>query len=85
MLLRVEPVFRCFLLSKYPGSICNHRQLQAGSTCKQGNQAELHRLNVAISGARCLSIVVGSPGLASGVANTVAEAEQINRLCEVMG
>ena len=43
-----------------------------------------NRLNVAISRAQCLSIVVGSPGLASGVANTVAEAEQINRLCTLM-
>ena len=76
-------MFRCFLLNQYPGSICNLRRLQAGSTCKQGNQAELHRLNVAISGAQCLSIVVVSPGLASGVANTVEEAEPINHLCRV--
>jgi predicted RecB family nuclease len=42
-----------------------------------------NRLNVAISRAQCLSIVVGSPLLASGIANTVQEAEQINRLCQI--
>jgi uncharacterized protein len=39
---------------------------------------------VAISRAQCLSIVVGSPGLTTGIANTVKEAEQINRLCCIM-
>jgi uncharacterized protein len=44
---------------------------------------EPNRLNVAISRAQCLSIVVGSSGLTTGIANTVEEAEQINRLCRI--
>jgi len=43
-----------------------------------------NRLNVAISRAQCLSIVVGSPALASGLANTIEEAEQIDRLCRMI-
>ena len=44
---------------------------------------EPNRLNVAISRAQCLSIGVGSPGLTTGIASTVQEAEQINRLCRI--
>lgn len=43
-----------------------------------------NQLNVAISRARCLSIVVGSPALASGIAGTVEGAAQINRLCRIV-
>ena len=45
---------------------------------------EPNRLNVAISRAQCLSIVVGCPRLATGLINTVGEAEQVNRLCRLM-
>ena len=43
-----------------------------------------NRLNVAISRAQCLSIVVGCQGLASGLINSIDEAEKVNRLCRLM-
>ena len=42
------------------------------------------RLNVAISRAQCLSIVVGSPNLALGTANSVEGVKQLNILCSIM-
>ncbi len=42
------------------------------------------RLNVAISRAQCLSIVVGSPNLVVGTTNSVEEVQQLNRLCQIM-
>ena len=42
------------------------------------------RLNVAISRAQCLSIVVGSPNLALGTSSSVEGVTQLNRLCSIM-
>ncbi|MBM5822977.1 MAG: TM0106 family RecB-like putative nuclease [Cyanobacteria bacterium K_Offshore_surface_m2_011] len=43
-----------------------------------------HRLNVAISRGQCLSIVLGSPTLSSGIAAQVEDVIQLNRLCRLM-
>ncbi len=43
-----------------------------------------NRLNVAVSRAQCLAIVVGSPALASTVCNSVAEIELVNLYCKAL-
>jgi uncharacterized protein len=43
-----------------------------------------NRVNVAISRAQCLSIVVGSPQLASGISNSIQNVQRLSRLCSLM-
>ena len=43
-----------------------------------------NRLNVAISRAQCLSIIVGSPALAATPCSTISQMELVNAFCKVM-
>jgi uncharacterized protein len=43
-----------------------------------------NRINVAISRAQCISIVVGSPELATGISTSIANVQQLSRLCQLM-
>ena len=43
-----------------------------------------NRLNVALSRAQCLAVVVGSPALADAVPKTLQQHEELNALCRII-
>lgn len=43
-----------------------------------------NRLNVALSRARCLAVVVGNPGLVDARAHTIEQMERINLFCRIL-
>ena len=45
---------------------------------------DANRLNVAISRAQCLSIVVGCPELATGISTSIANVQRLCRLCRLL-
>jgi uncharacterized protein len=45
---------------------------------------DLHRLNVAISRARCLAVVVGSPALLDAAVSTPDQLRSVNGLIKVV-
>jgi len=43
-----------------------------------------NRLNVALSRARCLAVVVGNPGLVRARARSIEQMERINLFCRIL-
>jgi superfamily I DNA and/or RNA helicase len=43
------------------------------------------RLNVALSRATTLAVVVGDPRIVNSPANSIADVERINRFCRLVG
>jgi hypothetical protein len=88
---RLDPALRVGSVDKFQGqeaavvvvSMCSSTL----EDCPRGAEFLLspNRLNVAVSRAKAVAVVVGSPGLMAGRCSAIEEMRQVNLLCRLAG